>query len=297
MRVFMYWTGTDTSVTFTGPAVIARDSANNNRAYGWVVVPANSASFVATTASANPGGLSAFYSDAVISGCSTSSGVPMGITNDFCYNIQFEASTVKYKIEITLTQFSPISYLFELSPTNCVLQMPAGTNVGSNSFTFLVQGRPPPSSSPVPTRLVGYIAGTGSGINSWYSFSFNHFYVYGDAAAVHDSSYRYSIPWIGSRTISQGNGGTLSHRAGTADHYAIDVPMAIGTPLFAARPGYVSFVEESNTQSSYQACPSNPTTCNVVGAQDNYVTVIHSGMELTTGTESVNRSHIGCAFF
>jgi murein DD-endopeptidase MepM/ murein hydrolase activator NlpD len=274
-RVFIAWTSA-AAVTFSGAATVNRDAANGNRPYTWFTVPANVAGYAALTSSGNAGGYSYWYSSAKISGCVTSTGIPVGTTEDFCYNLEFNDQTFKYKIELTTTQYSPLRYRISLSPSSCFLQDSNAAAV-ADVYSVTVAGRPPPTGSAVPTRLVGYISPSGSGVNGWYSFSFTHYYSYGDPnAATSPSNTLYSIPWIGGHQCSQGNGGTFSHNVGSADEFAIDISMNEGTAIYAAREGYVSFVEESNSMSAYTACPSNPTSCTTVGAQNNYVNVIHS---------------------
>jgi hypothetical protein len=51
--------------------------------------------------------------------------------------------------------------------------------------------------------------------------------------------------------------------------------MPEGTPIYAARAGYVSFVREGNSKSRYDsaACP-DPETC--VNADDNAIVITHA---------------------
>eukprot|EP01122_Echinamoeba_exundans_P009194 TRINITY_DN318_c0_g1_i2.p1 TRINITY_DN318_c0_g1~~TRINITY_DN318_c0_g1_i2.p1 ORF type:complete len:540 (+),score=83.12 TRINITY_DN318_c0_g1_i2:377-1996(+) len=275
-RVFIQWT-TYTGVTFSGPAVVQTDAANGNRPYTWFIVPANTLGYVAFTSSGNAGPYYWYYTKAVFANCATTVGLPVGTPPyDFCWNIEFDATTLKYTIQISTTQYTPIRYRFELAgANNAVLQGPGGGAVTS-PYTVTVAGRPPPTGSTVPGRIIGYIASAGSGVNSWYNFGFNHWYSYGDPLAVTTpSTTLYSFPFIGSFTVLQGNGGTVSHNVGGINQYALDFSMPLGTPIYAARAGYVSLVEESNSQSAYVPCPSNPGACNVTGAFNNYIRVIH----------------------
>lgn len=274
VRVFFAWGTSATGVTFTGQAPVLRDSVNNNRPYMWVIVPANTVNYIATTASKDAGSYQWWWSNAQFSGCSTSNGIPAPVSNDVCYRISFEISG-RFVIQLSTTQYSPLRVRFTLNPTNAALTNAAG-GAAANPFTTTVQGRLPPTGSAVTFRTFGYIVPVNKGVHSWFQFGFSYSYKYGDAAAVHDNTARYAIPWAGARSISQGNGGSFSHQPGTADHYAIDVPMPTGTPLYASRAGYVAFVEESNTKSTYEACPSSPTNCQVAGSSDNYVLVIHN---------------------
>jgi murein DD-endopeptidase MepM/ murein hydrolase activator NlpD len=61
----------------------------------------------------------------------------------------------------------------------------------------------------------------------------------GDPNAVHDDRWHYRMPFGGSQpiTISQGYEGRFSHVGASA--YALDFPMARGTPILAARGGTI----------------------------------------------------------
>lgn len=71
-------------------------------------------------------------------------------------------------------------------------------------------------------------------------------WVKGSAFAVHDDNYLYGLPFAkGSAVrVSQGYNGGLSHRGLSA--YAIDFPLPIGTPLYAAREGDVVGIDVSS---------------------------------------------------
>jgi murein DD-endopeptidase MepM/ murein hydrolase activator NlpD len=62
----------------------------------------------------------------------------------------------------------------------------------------------------------------------------------GDVRARHDDGVRYRMPFGGAekRVLSQGPGGSESHRSG-ATFYSFDFAMPWGTPVLAARPGRV----------------------------------------------------------
>jgi hypothetical protein len=278
-RIFIAWEAAST-VTFLGPATVYIDAANGNRPYTWFVVPANVAGYVALTTSDNAGLFSWWGSKAQFASCTTSVFIPAGITNDFCWNVEFDLSTLRYQIQISTTQYTPIRYSFTFSSTNAksVLQTDGGVTVAS-PYTLTVDGRPPPTGSVVPGRIVGYIVPAYSGVNGWYVFTFDQAWRYGDPAAfTNPTTARYTIPFRGTFPVIQGNGGSLNHQAGAYNQYALDFAMPEGTAIYAARAGYVSFVEESNSMSSWTACPSNPLNCGVVGATINYVRVIHVGM-------------------
>lgn len=68
----------------------------------------------------------------------------------------------------------------------------------------------------------------------------------GSAFAQHDDSYVYQLPFAkgSSVEVSQGYNGGLSHKG--LSSYAIDFPLPVGTPIYAAREGDVVGVDVSN---------------------------------------------------
>ncbi len=71
-------------------------------------------------------------------------------------------------------------------------------------------------------------------------------WVRGSAFAVHQDSYIYKLPFIsgGVVRVSQGYHGETSHKGLSA--YAVDFPVPVGTPIYAAREGIVVGAEGSN---------------------------------------------------
>ncbi|HEX5670837.1 MAG TPA: M23 family metallopeptidase [Sulfuricurvum sp.] len=72
-------------------------------------------------------------------------------------------------------------------------------------------------------------------------------WVRGSPFAKHNDNYIYGLPFAkGSDVrVSQGYNGDTSHKGLSA--YAVDFPLPVGTPIFAAREGVVVGVEVSNT--------------------------------------------------
>ena len=71
-------------------------------------------------------------------------------------------------------------------------------------------------------------------------------WVRGSAFAVHQNSYVYKLPFrTGSVVnVSQGYNGEWTHKGLSA--YAVDFPVPVGTPIYAAREGIVVGAEGSN---------------------------------------------------
>lgn len=72
-------------------------------------------------------------------------------------------------------------------------------------------------------------------------------WVRGSPFVKHNDAYVYGLPFAKGSTVrvSQGYNGDTSHKGLSA--YAIDFPLSIGTPIYAARDGIVVGVEVSNT--------------------------------------------------
>jgi murein DD-endopeptidase MepM/ murein hydrolase activator NlpD len=73
-------------------------------------------------------------------------------------------------------------------------------------------------------------------------------WVRGSAFAVHQNNYLYKLPFLkGSNVyVSQGYHGEMSHKGLSA--YAVDFPVPVGTPIYAAREGIVVGSEGGNNQ-------------------------------------------------
>jgi murein DD-endopeptidase MepM/ murein hydrolase activator NlpD len=71
-------------------------------------------------------------------------------------------------------------------------------------------------------------------------------WVRGSAFAVHQDSYLYRLPFAKGAcvSVSQGYNGEFTHKGLSA--YAVDFPVPVGTPIYAAREGIVVGAEGSN---------------------------------------------------
>ena len=94
----------------------------------------------------------------------------------------------------------------------------------------------------------------------------------GDKDAVHDDDHLYSLPYASGESyrVIQGFGSRFSHTG--LEEFAIDLDMAVGTPVHAARAGIVARVEESNSRGCWE---------NGCGKYANYVVILHG--DGTTG--------------
>lgn len=94
----------------------------------------------------------------------------------------------------------------------------------------------------------------------------------GDKDALHDDDHLYSLPYASGESyrVIQGFGSRFSHTG--LEEFAIDLDMAVGTPVHAARAGIVARVEESNSRGCWEkGC----------GKYANYVVILHG--DGTTG--------------
>ena len=78
------------------------------------------------------------------------------------------------------------------------------------------------------------------------SYDVRYRHTYGSHVARHDDAYRYLPPWRPGtlRIVSQGCNDTYTHKGPHA--FAIDVGMAVGTPVHAARGGRVIHIKEDS---------------------------------------------------
>jgi murein DD-endopeptidase MepM/ murein hydrolase activator NlpD len=74
---------------------------------------------------------------------------------------------------------------------------------------------------------------------------FTYNFTLGNPRAIHDSLYRYSLPFPEENAyeLIQGNNGKFSHNT-PSSQYAFDFKMPVGTIVTAARGGVVGYVEE-----------------------------------------------------
>jgi len=74
-----------------------------------------------------------------------------------------------------------------------------------------------------------------------YSFNFKHTWLYGDPAAKPDANAKYRLPFASGLAfpIHQAPGGPLTTHDNIYSREAVDIIMPVGTPIVAARAGYV----------------------------------------------------------
>jgi murein DD-endopeptidase MepM/ murein hydrolase activator NlpD len=103
------------------------------------------------------------------------------------------------------------------------------------------------------------------------SFSSTFSWVRGSVSARHDDSVIYHLPFApGSRVyVSQGYNGASTHRG--MSRYAVDFPVPVGTPVYAARGGTVVACEERYNKGGYAKS---------FGKYANYVVIEHTDKTL-----------------
>jgi hypothetical protein len=77
-----------------------------------------------------------------------------------------------------------------------------------------------------------------------YRYDYNYYWTLGSMYAHHDESYIYSLPYTPAKSykVTQGFHGKFSHSG--ENEYAIDWGMPEGSPVYAAREGVVTGVED-----------------------------------------------------
>ena len=104
------------------------------------------------------------------------------------------------------------------------------------------------------------------------NYRYSYDWTVGDKDAAHDDDHIYSLPYSSGRSyrVIQGYGSRFSHTG--LEEFAIDLDMAVGTPVHAARAGVVARVEEAHSKGCWKdGC----------GKFANYIVILHS--DGTTG--------------
>lgn len=122
-------------------------------------------------------------------------------------------------------------------------------------------------------------------------------WVRGSAFARHNDSYLYSLPFAKGSNIcvSQGYHGETSHKGLSA--YAVDFPVPVGTPVYAAREGIVVGSEDSSNLGG--ASPEYRKFANFViiehsdGTMGNYYHLKHGGSAVNIGAKIAKGQLIG----
>lgn len=122
-------------------------------------------------------------------------------------------------------------------------------------------------------------------------------WVRGSAFAIHQDNYLYTLPFVkGAHVyVSQGYHGDTSHKGLSA--YAVDFPVAVGTPIYAAREGIVVGAEGSNNLGG--ASPEYRQYANYViiehsdGTMGNYYHLKQGGTAVAIGQKVLKGDLIG----
>jgi murein DD-endopeptidase MepM/ murein hydrolase activator NlpD len=112
-------------------------------------------------------------------------------------------------------------------------------------------------------------------------------WVRGSAFAVHNDSYLYKLPFGKgmSVSVSQGYHGDMSHKGLSA--YAVDFPVPVGTPIYAAREGIVVGAEGGNNlggaRAEYRKYANYVIIEHSDGTMGNYYHLKHGGAAVAIG--------------
>jgi murein DD-endopeptidase MepM/ murein hydrolase activator NlpD len=153
-----------------------------------------------------------------------------------CSAIAF-ADTKLFKIETVKTATSHVVNGVNLSrmPVTVMLSLSSSSNMASN--------RSWPIRAYIPAGKTLQLAEVFSADRrNAYSFHFQSALVQvGDPGARHDSSAKYLIPFVANQAmlVSQAVDGPIFSHNTLYNKYAVDIVMPVGTPIVAARSGYV----------------------------------------------------------
>ncbi|HEX6982424.1 MAG TPA: M23 family metallopeptidase [Balneolaceae bacterium] len=117
---------------------------------------------------------------------------------------------------------------------------------------------------------------------------FTYSFTLGNPHAVHDSLYRYSLPFPegNSYELIQGNNGEFSHNV-PSSQYAFDFKMPIGSIVTAARGGVVGYVEEDfpagGTEEKFLSKANRVLVCHDDGSVSMYVHLKQNGALVQVG--------------
>lgn len=85
-----------------------------------------------------------------------------------------------------------------------------------------------------------------------WSWKYSWKYTWNDPTAEHDDSVLYAMPFNSPQApfkCCQAFGGTFSHQGPL--HYSIDFKVPVGTPVLAAREGFISEVKSDSNEATY----------------------------------------------
>ena len=133
-------------------------------------------------------------------------------------------------------------------------------------------------------KTLACVTNTKAGV---FDCAYTYRYALGNASAKHDASYLYRLPYSTGQwhKVQQSFGGSFSHTG--ALYYAVDFAMPEGTPVLAAREGFVVMTESSHRESGPDRSFKDKANCVLIEHTDGtigaYMHLKHNGVLVKTG--------------
>jgi murein DD-endopeptidase MepM/ murein hydrolase activator NlpD len=133
-------------------------------------------------------------------------------------------------------------------------------------------------------KTLACVTNTKAGV---FNCAYTYRYALGNASAKHDDSYVYQLPYATGQwhKVDQSFGGSFSHTGSL--YYAVDFTMPEGTPVLAAREGFVVMTESSQREGGPERSFRDKANCVLIEHTDGtigaYMHLKQNGVLVKTG--------------